>query len=197
MSEGPKTTKKLRSDASLNAHSSRVGRYGFLKDRLRNVDVEEVWKELETSLVIGDGRTNPDRLQRALDEVDSNLRRAGMLLQVATEDLDEFELDYRAAYSEWAKVAREALEKAKRDGRHSGQVTQDMVENWVAAHIPEYRRWAVARIDHERSKNMAKHLFAAWESRSASLRKQTDLVLARKGIDPNMLPRREQKEKSR
>jgi hypothetical protein len=186
--------KKLRSDASLDAHTNRSGRYGFLKVRLDAVDVEKVWDVLEKSLVIGDGRTNPERLHRALDEVDSNLRRAGMLLQAASEDLAEFELDYRVAFSEWSKNAREALEKAKKDGRQSGQVTQEMVENWIAAHIPEYRRWAKARIDYERNKTMAKHMFQAWESRSASLRAQKDLVLSRRGVDPNMLPRREHKE---
>lgn len=188
-------TKMLRSTASLDAHATRGARCGFLKDRLRNVNVEEVWERLEKGLTIGDGRTNPDLIHRALDEVDANLRRAGMLLQVATEDLDEFELDWRVAYTEWSAQARESLEKAKKDGRQSGQVTQEMVENWVAAHIPEYRRWAKARIDLERSKTLMKHMFEAWESRAASLRKQTDLVMARRGVDPNMLPRRERKEK--
>lgn len=187
-------TKKLRSSASLDAHSKRVARCDFLRDRLRNVDVEEVWGHLEKALTIGDGRTNPEVIHRALDEVDANLRRAGMLLQVATEDLEEFELDWRAAYSDWARDAREALEKAKRDGKQSGQVTQEMVENWVAANIPEYRRWARARVDHERAKNLTKHMFEAWESRAASLRKQADLVMTRRGVDPNMLPRRGQKE---
>jgi hypothetical protein len=186
--------KKLRSAASLDAHGKRATRCDFLRDRLRNVDVEEVWAHLEKSLTIGDGRTKAEVIHRALDEVDSNLRRAGMLLQVATEDLEEFELDYRAAYSEWARDAREALEKAKKEGRQSGQVTQEMVENWVAAHIPEYKRWAKARIDHERAKNLMKHMFEAWESRAASLRKQADLVMTRRGVDPNMLPRRGQKE---
>ena len=58
----------------------------------------------------------------------------------------------------------------------SGQITTDLIENWVAEHIPEYGKWRVARRDLERNKNMSKQMFAAWESRSASLRKQADLV---------------------
>jgi len=190
-------TKKIRSSASLDAHSKRAVRCEFLRDRLKNVQVEEVWDHLERALSIGDGRTNAEVIHRALDEVDANLRRAGMLLQVAMEELEEFTLDWRAAYTEWSAQARESLEKAKRDGRQSGQVTQDMVENWLAAHVPEYRRWVKVRIDLERSKNLTKHMFEAWESRAASLRKQTDLVMSRRGVDPNMLPRRGQKEMER
>jgi len=187
--------KKLTSAATLEEHEERGRRFEFLGQRLLNVDVEGVWGKLEEDLTLGDGRANPDRILRALDEAEHNLRRAGMILQCAIEEEDIFNVHWRAAYSEWAVVAREALERAKKDGRHSGQITQDMVEDWVAAHIPDYGRWRTQRRSLERNKNMSKHLFAAWESRAASIRKQSDLVERRRGVDPNMLSRRERKER--
>lgn len=188
--------KKLRSNVVIDAHMARGARFEFLRLRLDKIDVSALYEDLEAGLVIGDGRTNPERLHRALDETEGNLRKAGALAQCAVEELEEFELDFRAAYSGWTRVARDALERAKRAGRQSGQVTQEQVENWIAENIPEYRKWIKRRISAERSRNMTKQLFAAWESRGASLRKQVDLVLARRGVgsDPNLLPRRERNE---
>lgn len=180
----------MSSGAALDEHNKRGERFAFLRQRLRNVDIEGVWEKLEKDLTLGDGRSSPEKILRALDEAESNLRRAGMLLQVAIEELDEFDIHWRAAYSEWSRSARDALEKDKKEKRMSGQVTTDLIENWVAAHIPDYRKWRESRRTLERNKNMSKQMHAAWESRSASLRKQADLVERRRGVSPDMLPRR-------
>lgn len=182
--------KKLSSSAALREHEERGARFEFLRKRLRNVNVEEVWEKLEGDLTLGTKRGDPARILRALDEAEDNLRRAGMLLQVAIEELDEFEVHWRAAYSEWAWAARESLEKAKKDKRLSGQITQDLVEDWVAAHLPDYKRWREVRRALERNRNLCKQMFGAWESRSASLRKQADLVERRRGVSTDLLPRK-------
>jgi hypothetical protein len=189
-------TKKLSSSAALKEHQSRGERFQFLRQRLRRVDVEEVWEHLEADLSLGDGRANPEKILRALDSAEANLRRAGMLLQVAIEEYDEFEVHYRAAYSEWSRHARDALERDKKEKRMSGQVTTELIENWIAATVPDYARWREVRRDLERNKNLCKQMFAAWESRSASLRKQADLVERRRGVSTDMLPRRGEEKKN-
>lgn len=186
--------KKLSSDAALEEHRRRGERFEFLGRRLRDLDVEGVWRTLEEGLTLGDGRVNPDRICRALDEAEANLRRAGMLQQTALEEFDVFEIHFRAAYSEWSWTARESLERAKRGKKLSGHVTMEMVEDWVSAHVPDYTRWREQRRALERNRNLSKQLHEAWQSRGASLRKQADLVLARRGIDPNMIPRRDRGE---
>jgi hypothetical protein len=186
----PAHVKKLSSQAALDEHVTRNQRFDFLRQRLLKIEVEEVWAKLEADLTLGDGRANPDRIARALDEAEANLRRAGMLLQVAIEEADEFEVHYRAAYLEWSWQARESLEKAKRDKKLSGQTTQELVEDWVAAHVAAYGKWREARRALERNRNLAKQMYAAWESRSASLRKQADLVERRTGVSPELLDRR-------
>jgi hypothetical protein len=175
---------------AIERHEERAKRFEFLKERLARVDIEEVWAGLEDGLTLGDGRRNPEKVARALDECDGALRRAGMILQAAIEELEEFDLHYRAAYSEWEAHARATLERAKREKRFSGMVTNDQVENWVARNIADYRRWKEARRALERNRNLAKQMFAAWESRAASLRKQADIAISRRGVDPNMLDRR-------
>jgi hypothetical protein len=186
--------KKLATSAAarkaIERHEERGKRFEFLKERLARVDVEEVWAELEDGLTLGDGRKNPEKVARALDECDGALRRAGMILQAAIEELEEFDLHYRAAFSEWEAHARETLERAKREKRWSGMVTNDQVENWIARNIADYRRWKEARRSLERNRNLAKQMFAAWESRAASLRKQADVAISRRGVDPNLLDRR-------
>jgi len=183
-------TKKLTSSAALDEHKKRGERFAFLNQRLRNVNIEQVWEKLEGDLSLGDGRASAERILRALDEGEANLRRSGMLLQVAIEELDEFEIHWRAAFAEWSQHARDALERDKREKRMSGQITTDLIENWIAAHVNDYREWRRARRELERERNMCKQMHAAWESRSASLRKQADLVERRRGISPDMLPRR-------
>lgn len=190
MARSPRV-RKLSSSAALEEHVKRSARFDFLDQRLRNVDVEQVWASLESGLTLGEHRGRPEHVLKSIDEGENNLRRAGMILQVAIEELDEFEVHWRAAYSEWSIVAREALERAKKDGRHSGQITQEMVENWVAENLPDYTRWRDAQRSLERNKRLAEHMFKAWESRSASLRKQADLVERRRGYDPTISPRRE------
>jgi len=183
-------TKKLSSKAALEEHQKRGERFGFLRQRLARVDVEEVWETLEEALSLGEGRGNAERILRALDTTEANLRRAGMLLQVAIEELDEFDIHWRAAYAEWSRHARDALERDKKEKRMSGQITTEVIENWIAENLPDYTQWRRARRDLERNRNLMKHMFAAWEFRSASLRKQADLVERRRGVDTNMLPRR-------
>lgn len=175
---------------AIERHEARGRRFSFLKERLARIDVEEVWARLEEGIVLGDGRKNPERVVRALDESEGNLRSAGMILQVAIEELDEFDLHFRSAYAEWERHARETLELRKKEKRHSGVVTNDLVENWIARNVDDYRRWKKARRDLERNRTLAKQMFAAWESRSASLRKQLDYHMSRRGADPNMLDRR-------
>jgi len=187
-------TKKLSTGAALAEHARRGQRFEFLRQRLARVNIEEVWQKLEEGLTLGTGRANPEKILRSLDEAEANLRRAGMILQVAIEEYDEFTLHWRAAYSEWSRHARDALEKDKREKRMSGQVTMDLIENWVAENIPEYGNWRKARRDLDRNKTLAKQMFAAWESRSASLRKQADLVEKRRGVSTDMLARRGESE---
>jgi hypothetical protein len=189
-----KSVKKLATSRgardAIERHEARGARFGFLKERLSRINLEEYWGALEDGLSLGDGRKNPEKVARALDECDSNLRRAGMVLQAAIEELDEFDIHYRAAYAEWEAHARETLENRKKDKRHSGMVTNDLVENWIARYVDDYRRWKKARRSLARSKTLSKQMFAAWESRSASLRKQADLIMSRRGVDPKALDRR-------
>ena len=179
------------SGAALEEHAARGRRFDFVRRRLSNVDVEEVWGKLEDELTIGAARGNTERILRALDGAEGNLRRAAMICQVAVEELAEFEIDYRAAYGVWEWRAREALEARKRDKKVSGQITTAVVDNWVAAEVPQYRLWEASKRDIERNRNVAETMKKAWESRLATLRKMADLVERRRGVESDMLPRRD------
>lgn len=178
---------------AIERHESRSKRFGFVRERLSRVDVEGVWHELESELTLGEGRKDAERIERALDAVDGNVRKAGMIAQVAAEELEEFEVHFRSAYSEWEAHAREHLELRKKEKRHSGVITADLVENWIARHVADYRRWRDARRALERTKNLAKQMADAWQSRAASVRKLADMSMSRRGVDPNMLDRRKRR----
>lgn len=175
---------------ALARHRSRGKRFGFLRERLGRLDVEAVWVELERGLTLGSDRVHLDQISAAIDEVDDRTRKAGMIAHAASEELEEFTVHWRSAYAEWERTAREVLEKAKKEKRTSGIITNDAVENWIARHVGDYARWKEARRDLERNKTLSKQMADAWQSRAASLRKQADLVMTRRGTHPGMLPRR-------
>ncbi len=178
------------SQRAIERHERRGDRFGFLRERLSGVDVEGIWAELERELTLGDRARSAERLEVALDAVDGNSRKAGMLHQTATEELEEFNVHFRAAFSEWEAHARAHLELRKREKRHSGAITVELVENWVARNVAAYGRWKRARLALERTKALTKQMVEAWQSRAASLRKMADLAMSRRGVDPNMLDRR-------
>lgn len=184
-----RVTKKLASDAALDEHESRGKRFHFIRQRLKNVKIEEVWEKLEDDLSLGNGRKSSEKILMALDETESNLRRAGMILQVAIEEFDEFEIHFRSAYAGWCRSARESLENDKKEKRMSSQITIVMIEDWIIANVPDYKKWNKIKSDLKRNKNLCKQMHAAWESRGASLRKLSDLVERRRGISPDMIPR--------
>lgn len=185
--------KRLKSNASeeaLKVHNERSHRFEFVRQRLQNVDIEDVWNHLEKNLLIDVGRNNIDKIATQLSEAENNLRRAGMIYQVTIEELEEFKVHYRAAYSEWSRKARMSLELDKKEKRASGMITTDMIENFVAENILAYGKWKAALRDLERNKTLAKQMYEAWESRIPTLRKLSDLVEKRKGISTDMLERR-------
>ncbi len=188
--------KKLASQAAIDEHKSRGQRFSFIRQRLKNVDIETVWDKLENDLSIGDsGRKNPEKILTALDEAESNLRRAGMILQVAIEEYDEFEIHFRSAYAGWSVITRQSLENDKKEKRLSSQITLVMIEDWIIANIPDYKKWIKIKTDLKRNKNMSKQMHSAWESRGASLRKLSDLIERRRGISADMIPRKDKENK--
>ena len=171
----------------MSEHVRRSARFGFLKMRLANMDVEDIWAKLDDQISLGAGRKDADKIGAALDKVDKNLRHAGMLYQVAIDEYDEFMIDFRAAYSEWEVRAKKGLT----DKTVKGQVTTDSIKNWIAAHISDFKKWEKVRIGLARTKHLTDNMKKAWESRCASLRKLADGVQQRRvGIETDNLPRR-------
>lgn len=184
-----KLKKKLSSKEVIDIHKER-NRFKYFKQRLRNVNIEETWDYLEKSLTLGDKRKSIDYINTSIDNSENNLRRAGMILQIAREELDQFKIHYRIAYGQWALEARQELGKLKNSKVISGQITQDMVEDWVAINKKEYQEWKIHFMELERNKNLTKQMFNAWESKTASLRKQAEIVEKRYGISQEYLEKR-------
>lgn len=181
---------KLKSKDALDIHKEKIKKYNFLKSKLDNIDLEEVWEHLEESLILGKKRKNIDHVADSLDSAEDNLRRAGMILQVAREELNQFKIHFRISYGKWALEARQELGKLKNKKIISGQITQDMVEDWVAINKEDYKEWKTHLMELERNKNLAKDMRISWESRTASLRRQSDIVEKRYGISIDMLEKR-------
>lgn len=160
-----------------------------MRERLSGVDVEKVWKKLAADLTVGEKRTSPSKLSAALDNVEQNMRRAGMLHQVAVEELAEFEMHMQGEYARWSDDAREQLEERRKRKQFSGQVTKDAIESWVILNVKEYREWRDTKADLGRAVNLTDQMLDAWKSRAATLRKMADLVERRPQVDPNMLSR--------
>lgn len=175
---------------SLRRFDGRRARIGFLSERLEGVDIEKLYDRLSRQLQVGDDRINAEKIYRAMDVVEDNVRSASILYQISIEELYDFDVAWRETQSEWETDARHHLENDKKAKRFSGVVTKDMVEGWIACHVRAYGEWCGARKDFERSRNLMKSLYDAWQSRAATLRKMADVVEKRKGIDPNFIANR-------
>lgn len=186
----PPKVRRLRRSEAITRHLTRGNRFEFLAERLEALDVSEEWAVLERSLSLGTSRGSPEKILVALDEVEKHMRVAGLLYQVALQELAEFRIHYRQVHFQWDSMARKALVSLKRDREtHFTQLTNELVEGWIARNVDEYFEWKAAENKLIRNLNLTDQMFQAWQSRGPSLRKQSDIVEKRRGVDPSKMRR--------
>jgi hypothetical protein len=116
-----------------------VSAFGFLVKELNNMDIQEEYSFLKSKIKLGEKRLDVDTLSEAIDDAPELAFTAARLSSLAKENLAKFEdLTLKLRYAELAEEANADLEKQKKAGKISGQITKEKVENWILLNKPDY-----------------------------------------------------------
>lgn len=121
--------KKVREKSVIKEKSAR---YSFLKKELDDLDIKGEYQRLKKTLTLGTKKMNFEALASAIDFAAENARSAAMLWLSARELRERYEdNDYAITYAELVNEATIELEKAKRNGKASGQISEAKIRNWI------------------------------------------------------------------
>lgn len=158
-------------------------RYGTVVSAVFELDVEETHKRL-TETLEGDGPVTASGLQVALDECARHFHEAGLLSDKARADYDVYkEMVWEAWLQERRDVARDLLEKEKKEKTLTKTISVDMVNDFVRSHWhSEYEDRLRKLKEFQAAVHSLERLVEVWKQRARLLEAQKDLVVAVGGI---------------
>lgn len=185
----PKKLKKIRQkleekDAPKTAPvvAPHPTRYSVLNDELNHLAIAEVFPKLRDKLQVDLKRSGEGILRQLISEAPEDMRLAGFIYAVASEDYERVKDEYEALMGIWVTRAREEIATLKKDKRWEGGVYTADVERWVAGHIPEHKQAREVLRHSQRLRDAARRLFEAYENRLSSLQSYGKLIQKRKGL---------------
>ena len=135
-------------------------------------DIHETWQELEAGLRVGEKRSEAGVMLKALDEAETNARKAHRLFITAKIAHEEWEKTNEPVFGAiWNRANRE-LQEEKDSGQRSKQITDADVRAKAAVMYPD--QWKAQEVKRARAKATVEslsHLSDTWLSRCASLQK--------------------------
>jgi len=157
-------------------------RYSVLHDELNHLAVEEVYPELLEKLQTDLKRGSESVLRGLIANTPEDLRLAGFIYAVASEDYERVKDEYEALMGIWGTRARKEIATLKRNKEWEGGVYTSDVERWVAGHIPEHKEARAVLRKSKLLRDSARRLFEAYEGRLSSLQSYGKLIQKRKGL---------------
>lgn len=157
-------------------------RYSVLNDELNHLAIAEVFPKLRDKLQIDLKRSGESVLRQLISEAPEDMRLAGFIYAVASEDYERVKDEYETLMGIWVTRAREEIAKLKKDKKWEGGVYTSDVERWVAGHIPEHKEAKKVVRYSQRLRDAARRLFEAYEHRLSSLQSYGKLIQKRKGL---------------
>lgn len=157
-------------------------RYSVLNDELNHLAIKEVYPKLLANLQIDLKRSGESVLRGLIAETPEDMRLAGFIYAVASEDYERVKDEYEALMGVWITKARKVIAKLKKDKEWEGGVYTTDIERWVAGHIPEHEAARKVVRKSKLLRDAARRLFEAYEGRLSSLQSYGKLVQKRKGL---------------
>lgn len=107
--------------------------FSFIKKEIDELNAERTYSLLREKLkALGVDRLDPDVLAEAIDNATEWSYKASQLYIAAKDTKNYFEdVIFKLGYAELVSEAGTALEELKKQGKISGQVSKDKVENWI------------------------------------------------------------------
>jgi len=140
-------------------------------------DIDRVYERLKRELKVGEGRADRGTLQKNIDEAEDNAREAHRLYVTAKLMKERYEAQHDPIIGAMWKSAQEVLEKEKKDGLRTKQITDADVRYKAAEMYPDEWQEQQARLrKYDQTVKHLEHLVQLWISRCQSTRKLSDLV---------------------
>lgn len=154
--------------------------FGFVIDDLNSINAKRTYDTLKSKIKLGKDRLNTDVLSEAIDEAPQWAFQAAQLHSYAKEQLHLFEnFTYRVRYAELAEKATEKLEKQRKAGKISGQITKEKIENWIIINEPEYSDLNRQFREYKTAVEIFAALSSQFESKKSLLQTQGRLAASR------------------
>lgn len=156
----------------------RLKKYSFLSREMDSLDVEKEYFRLKQCLELGARRMNYIALAEAIDAATSNAFSAGMIYAIARDMREEFENgEYAIKWSELTEEAMETLEKLKKSGKISGQISDNKMRSWIVKNKYEEYNEIITRLRKLQTNERILSTFKdQWESRKSLLQSQGRIV---------------------
>jgi hypothetical protein len=171
---------KIKSDEPIKAPHPK--RYSVLNEELDHLAIPEIYPELIRKLGIDLKRAGEGVLRDLIHQTPEDMRLAGYIYAIASEDYDRVKDEYEALMGKWCTRAREEIAKLKKDKRWEGGVYTADVERWVAGNIPDHKMAKEVVRKSRRLRDSARRLFEVYQSRLSSLQSYGRLIQKRKGL---------------
>lgn len=157
-------------------------RYSVLNDELNHLAIAEVYPKLLERLQTDLKTSGESVLRQLIGDAPEDMRLAGFIYAVASEDYERVKDDYEALMGIWVTRARQEIATLKKNKKWEGGVYTADVERWVAGHIPEHKAAREVLRKSQRLRDAARRLFEAYEGRLSSLQSYGKLIQKRKGL---------------
>ncbi len=157
-------------------------RYTVLRDELNHLAVAEIYPQLVEKLQADLKGSGEAMLRQLIADAPEDMRLAGFIYAVASEDYERVKDQYDALMGLWVTKAREEIARLKKEKRWEGGVYTADVERWVAGHIPEHKAAREVLRKSQLLRDGARRLFEAYEGRLSSLQSYGKLIQKRKGL---------------
>ena len=101
------------------------------------LDVRKTIIRLRRELSLRVDRKNPEEFLKACDNAASNHSEINILLLRATANYHDVKKEFDEQYSKWSEEAIGLLEKEKKEGRLSGQISESRIKNKVISEFKD------------------------------------------------------------
>lgn len=169
-----KTTIKFESANRPGGVKGLTGGFEKIIEKIIVVDIEATYDRLEEALRVGEKRNDRQTLMKALDNAESNARKAHDLLATAKIETERWEADNLPIIGAMREKATEMLSAErtviKEEKGRAKMITDADVDGMAATMFPE--EWKAQKVARERTKMIERsieNLLTLWTSRCRTL----------------------------
>lgn len=165
------------------AQKQKKSTFGFLITSLADMDIKRDYEFLKGKLKLGEDRLDVDVLSEAIDDAPELAFKAAQISAYAKEQLAKFDdTIFKLRYAELSTEATEDLELQKKQGKISGQITREKIENWILLNKQEYNDLLKEHRELKAAVDVFGSLATQFESKKSLLQTQGRLLERKKII---------------